>query len=81
MKKLSPLYLIGWLAAVPHAPAATITVNSEDNKNFHNGITNPVTAISLLHNGDTIAFNIPNTTTAASGDNNTSAVRALTHKQ
>src|SRR6266436_9905678 len=63
MKKLFSFYFIGLLAAAPHAPAATITVNTEDNKNFHNGITNLVTAINLLHNGDTIAFNIPNTTT------------------
>src|SRR5881296_3934856 len=63
MKKLPSLYLIGWLAAVPLAHAATITVNTENNKDFHNGITNLVTAINLLHNGDTIAFNIPNTTT------------------
>src|SRR6266436_4387993 len=60
MKTISSICLIGLLAAAQPAPAAVITVN---NKNFHAGITNLVTAISLLHDGDTIAFNIPNTTT------------------
>ncbi len=45
------------------AHAKVITVNTENNKNFHAGITNLVTAINLLADGDTIVFNIPNTTT------------------
>src|SRR5438874_4340304 len=50
------------ISAVP-TQAKIITVNTENNKNFHAGITNLVTAINLLADGDTIAFNIPNTPT------------------
>ena len=55
--------LVSFLIVAVSAHAKIITVNTEDNKNFHAGITNLVTAINLLADGDTIAFNIPNTTT------------------
>src|SRR5437870_4249916 len=55
--------LVSLLIVAVSAHAKIITVNSEDNKNFHAGVTNLVTAIGLLADGDTIAFNIPNTTT------------------
>ena len=45
------------------AQAATITVNTADNTDFGAGKTNLVRAIQLLADGDTINFNIPNTTT------------------
>jgi hypothetical protein len=57
---LVPLFL---LALAVSADAKIITVNTENNKDFHAGVTNLVRAISLLADGDTIAFNIPNTTT------------------
>src|SRR5437879_10642816 len=53
--------LVSFLIVAVSAQAKIITVNTEDNKNFHAGITNLVTAINLLADGDTIAFNIPNT--------------------
>jgi hypothetical protein len=43
--------------------AKNITVNTEDNTDFGVGKTNLVRAISLLADGDTIQFNISNTTT------------------
>src|SRR5947208_1951938 len=55
--------LVSLLIVTVSAQAKIITVNTEDNKNSHAGITNLVTAINLLADGDTIAFNIPNTTT------------------
>src|SRR5881409_2072069 len=55
--------LVSLLILAVSAHAKIITVNTENNKNFHAGVTNLVTAIGLLADGDTIAFNIPNTTT------------------
>src|SRR5438093_1069445 len=55
--------LVTLLMMAVAAQAKIITVNTVNNKDFHAGVTNLVTAINLLADGDTIAFNIPNTTT------------------
>ncbi len=59
MKKLHSLTLVGLLAVAPITRAATITVNTADNADFTAGKTNLVTALRIVNDGDTIAFNIP----------------------
>jgi hypothetical protein len=64
MKRFASFYVLALLAAPPLVPAAIITVNTESvNGNPHQGATNLAYAISQLHDGDTIQFNIPNTLT------------------
>ena len=59
MKRLtSNLVLASCLFLAVSAQAKIITVNTVDNANFGAGITNLVTALNLLTNGDTINFNI-----------------------
>lgn len=55
--KLALLTSLGVLTA--SVQAATITVNTADNTDFSAGMTNLVTAINLLNDGDTINFGIP----------------------
>lgn len=60
MKKMHCLVCtIGFVLAAPLLEGATITVNTTDNEFPFPGETNLVQAISLLADGDTIAFNIP----------------------
>jgi len=64
MKRFVPLFAVtAVIACVTTSRAAIITVNTGDNTDFSAGKTNLVAAINSLHDGDTINFNIPNTTT------------------
>ena len=60
MKRLAyNLVLASGLLLAGSAQSKIITVNNEDNTNFNPGVTNLVTAIANLADGDTIQFNIP----------------------
>jgi hypothetical protein len=60
MKKLtSNLLLVACLLVAASAQAKIITVNTENNADFSPGVTNLVTAINALADGDTINFDIP----------------------
>ena len=63
MKARASYFTIIFTAALGLSNAAIVTVNTSDNTDFTVGKTNLVRAISLLADGDTIQFNIPNTTT------------------
>jgi hypothetical protein len=59
-KPVQYLCLAVGLALAVSAQAKIIVVNNVDNTNFNPGVTNLVTAINALTNGDTINFNITN---------------------
>ena len=62
MKKLTQYAIVTFLLILAaSSQAKIIVVNTVDNANFNSGVTNLVTAINALADGDTIAFNIPGT--------------------
>ena len=61
MKRLTcNLLLVSCLLAAASTQAKIIVVNNSDNANFNPGVTNLVTAIRSLEDGDTINFGITN---------------------